>query len=79
LHGKAFSSLHRLLDPITQDACQFYNDHGLNDGFGGVVTDREGARGSARRQCTPSNRTCSTDGCPSQRDRPRQPGISAGR
>jgi ribulose-5-phosphate 4-epimerase/fuculose-1-phosphate aldolase len=79
LHGKAFSSLHRPLDPLTQDACQFYNDHGLNDGFGGVVTDREGARGSARRQCTPSNRTCSTDGCPSQRDRPRQPGISAGR
>jgi ribulose-5-phosphate 4-epimerase/fuculose-1-phosphate aldolase len=41
LHGKAFSSLHRLLDPITQDACQFYNDHGLYDDFGGVVTDRE--------------------------------------
>jgi ribulose-5-phosphate 4-epimerase/fuculose-1-phosphate aldolase len=45
LHGKAFSSLHRLLDPITQDACQFYNDHGLYDDFGGVATDREeGAR-----------------------------------
>lgn len=45
LHGKAFSSLHRQLDPITQDACQFYNDHGLYDDFGGVATDQEeGAR-----------------------------------
>jgi ribulose-5-phosphate 4-epimerase/fuculose-1-phosphate aldolase len=83
LHGKAFSSPHCTLDPLTQDACQFYNDHGLNDDFGGVVTDREGARGSARRRCTPrsspSNRTCSTDGCPSRRDRPRQPGITGGR
>jgi hypothetical protein len=42
LHGKAFSSPHCTLDPLTQDACQFYNDHGLNDDFGGVVTDREG-------------------------------------
>jgi Class II Aldolase and Adducin N-terminal domain len=37
LHGKAFSSLHRLIDPITQDACQFYNDYGRYDDFGGVV------------------------------------------
>jgi ribulose-5-phosphate 4-epimerase/fuculose-1-phosphate aldolase len=45
LHGKAFSSLHRQLDPITQDACQFYKDHGLYDDFGGVATDQEeGAR-----------------------------------
>ncbi|GHB58002.1 hypothetical protein GCM10010377_56160 [Streptomyces viridiviolaceus] len=29
------------LDPITQDACQFYDDHGLYEEFGGVVTDRE--------------------------------------
>jgi hypothetical protein len=41
-------------------------------------TARRG-RGSARRRCTPSNRTCSTDGCPSRRDRPRQRGIAAGR
>src|ERR1700732_862172 len=27
VHGKAWSSLGRLLDPITQDACAFYNDH----------------------------------------------------
>ena len=29
VHGKAWSSLGRLLDPITQDACAFYEDHGL--------------------------------------------------
>jgi ribulose-5-phosphate 4-epimerase/fuculose-1-phosphate aldolase len=45
LHGRAFSNLHRLLDPLTQDACHFNNDHRLYDDLGGVVTDREeGAR-----------------------------------
>ncbi|MFP7483437.1 class II aldolase/adducin family protein [Priestia filamentosa] len=29
VYGKTWSTLGRLLDPITQDACQFYNDHGL--------------------------------------------------
>ena len=37
IHGKAWSSLGRLLDPITQDACAFYEDHGLFDDFTGVV------------------------------------------
>ncbi len=41
LHGKAFSSLGRLLDPITQDACSFYGDHGLFDDYTGVVLDVE--------------------------------------
>ena len=41
LHGKAWSSLHRLLDPITQDACAFYDDHSLFDDFTGVVLDVE--------------------------------------
>ena len=36
-YGKAWSSLGRLLDPITQDACAFYQDHGLFDDFTGVV------------------------------------------
>jgi ribulose-5-phosphate 4-epimerase/fuculose-1-phosphate aldolase len=39
VHGKAFSSLGRLLDPITQDACTFYGDHALFDDFTGVVLD----------------------------------------
>jgi ribulose-5-phosphate 4-epimerase/fuculose-1-phosphate aldolase len=36
-YGKAWASLGRLLDPITQDACAFYEDHGLFDDFTGVV------------------------------------------
>ncbi len=39
LYGKAWSSLGRLLDPLTQDACAFYQDHGLFDDYTGVVTD----------------------------------------
>jgi ribulose-5-phosphate 4-epimerase/fuculose-1-phosphate aldolase len=35
--GKAFSSLGRLLDPITQDCCLFYNDHQLIQADGGKV------------------------------------------
>lgn len=41
LYGKAFSTLGRVLDPITQDHCDFYQDHALYDGFRGVVLDRE--------------------------------------
>ncbi|HEY3725216.1 MAG TPA: class II aldolase/adducin family protein [Acidimicrobiia bacterium] len=41
LYGKAWSALGRTLDPITQDHCDFYGDHGLYDGFRGVVLDRE--------------------------------------
>lgn len=39
--GKAWSSLGRLLDPITQDACAFYDDHSLFDDYTGVVLDIE--------------------------------------
>jgi ribulose-5-phosphate 4-epimerase/fuculose-1-phosphate aldolase len=41
LHGKAWSSLGRLLDPLTQDSCAFYEDHALFDDFTGVVLDVE--------------------------------------
>ncbi len=45
LYGKAFASLARLLDPITQDACAFYDDHALFDDYTGVVLEvAEGAR-----------------------------------
>ncbi|BFM16192.1 class II aldolase/adducin family protein [Maricurvus nonylphenolicus] len=45
VYGKAWSSLGRLLDPITQDACAFYEDHVLFDDFTGVVLDMsEGER-----------------------------------
>ena len=41
VHGKAWSSLGRLLEPITQDVCAFYEDHSLFDDFTGVVVDTE--------------------------------------
>ena len=41
MHGKAWSSLGRMLDPITQDACAFYDDHVLFDDYTGVVLDTE--------------------------------------
>ena len=41
IHGKAWSSLGRLLDPLTQDACAFYGDHSLFDDYTGVVLDLE--------------------------------------
>jgi ribulose-5-phosphate 4-epimerase/fuculose-1-phosphate aldolase len=44
LHGKAWSSLGRLLDPLTQDACAFYEDHALFDDYTGVVLDVEEGR-----------------------------------
>ncbi len=44
-YGKAFSTLGRLLDPLTQDACAFYEDHAVFDPFTGVVLDEsEGVR-----------------------------------
>jgi ribulose-5-phosphate 4-epimerase/fuculose-1-phosphate aldolase len=45
LYGKTWSSLGRLLDPITQDACAFYDDHSLFTDFTGVVYETsEGER-----------------------------------
>ena len=41
IYGKSWSALGRLLDPITQDACAFYEDHGLFDDYTGVVIDIE--------------------------------------
>ena len=39
LYGKAFSTLGKLLDPLTQDSCAFYEDHVLFDNFTGVILD----------------------------------------
>jgi ribulose-5-phosphate 4-epimerase/fuculose-1-phosphate aldolase len=41
VHGKAFSALHRPLRPLTQDACIFFEDHGLYTDYGGVANDIE--------------------------------------
>jgi len=44
LNGKAWSTLGRLLDPLTQDACALYNDHALFDDYTGVVLDLDEAK-----------------------------------
>jgi ribulose-5-phosphate 4-epimerase/fuculose-1-phosphate aldolase len=41
LYGKAWSTLQRPLDPLTQDACAFYGDHAVFDDYTGVVLDLE--------------------------------------
>jgi ribulose-5-phosphate 4-epimerase/fuculose-1-phosphate aldolase len=44
-YGRAWSTLGRPLDPITQDVCAFYEDHAVFDDFTGVVLELdEGAR-----------------------------------
>jgi ribulose-5-phosphate 4-epimerase/fuculose-1-phosphate aldolase len=39
IYGRAWSSLGRLLSPITQDSCAFYLDHALFPQYTGVVLD----------------------------------------
>jgi ribulose-5-phosphate 4-epimerase/fuculose-1-phosphate aldolase len=39
MYGKSWSSLGKLLDPLTQDSCAFYEDHGLFNDFTGIVYD----------------------------------------
>lgn len=39
VYGKAWSSLGRKLDPLTQDACAFYEDHAVFEDYTGVVLD----------------------------------------
>jgi ribulose-5-phosphate 4-epimerase/fuculose-1-phosphate aldolase len=41
VHGKAWSSLRRPLDPLTQDACAFYGDHAVFEDYTGAVLDPE--------------------------------------
>ena len=38
-HGRAWSMLGRLLDPLSQDACAFYGDHALFDQYHGPALD----------------------------------------
>ena len=48
IYGKAWSSLGRFLDPLTQDSCAFYRDHVLFDEFTGVVLDEDEGQKIAR-------------------------------
>lgn len=48
VYGKSFSSLGIPLAPLTQDACAFYEDHGVYDDYAGVVNETlEGKRVAA--------------------------------
>ena len=45
IHGMAWSTLGRLLDPLTQDSAAFHDDHALFTDFSGMVLETsEGAR-----------------------------------
>jgi ribulose-5-phosphate 4-epimerase/fuculose-1-phosphate aldolase len=44
VHGKAWSSWRRPLDPLTQDSCAFYGDHAVFDDYTGVVLDLDEGR-----------------------------------
>ncbi len=49
VYGKAWSALGRTLDPITQDACMFYEDHVVvTEGGGRVVFEKEGGEALAK-------------------------------
>src|SRR5713226_430155 len=39
LYGKSWSALGRPLDPLTQDACAFYEDHVVFDDYTGIVEE----------------------------------------
>jgi ribulose-5-phosphate 4-epimerase/fuculose-1-phosphate aldolase len=39
IYGRSFASLGKRLDPITQDSCAFFGDHGLFADYNGVVLD----------------------------------------
>ena len=41
IYGKSWSTLGRLLDPITQDACAFYEDHAVFGSYRGMVLETE--------------------------------------
>ncbi|MGW8949919.1 class II aldolase/adducin family protein [Streptomyces sp. NPDC055709] len=44
VHGRALAALGELLDPVTQEACAFYEDHALYDAYTGVAVDAQEGR-----------------------------------
>lgn len=49
IHGRAFASLDKTLDPIVQESCAFHNDHVLFDEYKGLVLEQsEGERIASR-------------------------------
>ena len=56
MYGRSFSALGRLLDPITQDACGFYEQQALFSEFDGVVLDT--SYGDAIARALGDKKTC---------------------
>ena len=54
IFGKSWSSLGRLLDPISQDACVFFEDHAFFDDTRVLVTEK--SEGEALAACLGSNK-----------------------
>lgn len=40
IYGRAWASLGRVLDPIVQESCAFFQDHSVFTNYGGLVLDR---------------------------------------
>jgi len=55
-YGRAWSSLGRLLDPINQDACTFYEDHSIYKTYGGVAAEVD--EGQAILKALGKNKAC---------------------
>jgi len=56
IYGRAFSTLGRKLDILTQNDCAFHNDHAVYNQFNGIVIDEEEGRRIA--ECAgPTNRS----------------------
>lgn len=43
-HGRAWSATGRLLEPVSQDHCAFYEDHAVFDDFTGAVYEQDESR-----------------------------------
>ena len=41
MYGKTFSTFGKLLDPISQDSCAFYERQAIHNHFSGVVEETE--------------------------------------
>ena len=63
VHGKAWSTLHRPLDPLTQDACAFYGDHVVFDDYTGAVLDPRRASASPTPSATQGGHPARTTAC----------------
>ncbi|MBM4790636.1 class II aldolase/adducin family protein [Streptomyces sioyaensis] len=49
IHGRAFATLNKLLDPIVQESCAFYRDHVLFDAYQGLVLERTEGQAIAKK------------------------------